>query len=79
MKENIAGNRIKAARLEKYANKKRKLSQAALAAQMELEGVEMSGRTLSYIEKGDRYVTDIELVTFAKVLGKSVMWLLGED
>ena len=41
-------------------------------------GLVLSKNTLSRIENGQRYVTDLELIAFADVLKVSVAWLLGE-
>ena len=30
-------------------------------------------------ETGDRFVTDYELMVFAKILGVSVEWLIGQE
>ena len=70
-KKNISGDRIREARL------KLRLSQSALAARMQCEGVIIERDVLSRIEIGTRFVADYELMTFAKVLGVSVPWLLG--
>ena len=48
--------------------KKRKLSQEALAAQMQLLGVDLNHALISKIERNQRFVKDFELVCFCKVL-----------
>ena len=75
MKRNIAGHRIQAAR----ALHKPKLTQDDLIAMLHTkQNIVMSKNTLSRIEIDERYVTDLELVAFAKVLKVSTAWLLGE-
>lgn len=55
-----------------------KLSQANLAARMQVNGVTIGREAISKIETGDRIVTDYELLIFAKVLGVSMEWLTGQ-
>ena len=71
--KNISGDRIHQARTAM------RLSQADLAARMQVNGVTIEREAISKIETGDRFVTDYELMVFAKVLGVSVEWLLGQD
>lgn len=56
-----------------------RLSQADLAARMQIKGVVIEREAISKIETGDRFVTDYELKTFAEVLNVTVDWLLGEE
>jgi transcriptional regulator with XRE-family HTH domain len=70
-KKNICGERIREARL------KRRLSQSDLAARVQVEGVIMERDSISRVEIGTRFVPDYEIPIFAKVLGVSVLWLLG--
>lgn len=72
-KKNLAGGRIREARL------KLRLSQADLAARMQVEGVPIERDSISRIEIGTRFIPDYELPLFSKVLGVSVEWLLGMD
>lgn len=51
-------------------------SQRALADKMQLEGIELDKNAIQRIESGQRFVTDIELKIFAKVLGVSCDELL---
>lgn len=74
MEENISGNRIRVARLMK----KPPMNQQELLAKLQNEGVDISQSTLSKIENGDRYITDVELKVFAKILNVSILWLLDE-
>lgn len=70
-RKNISGEHIYQARTAK------RLSQANLAARMQINGVAIEREAISKIETGDRFVTDYELMVFAKVLGVSIEWLIG--
>jgi len=72
-KKNICGNRLRIARVTK------RLQQEDLAAKIQIEGVILERDSISRIEIGTRFVSDYELLVFAKVLGVSVNWLLGID
>ena len=72
-KKNICGERIHQAR------RKLKLSQADLAAQMQVAGIIIERDSISRVEIGTRFVPDYELPVFAKLLHVSVSWLLGMD
>lgn len=72
-KKNISGTRIKEARMKK------RLSQADLAARMQVEGVTIERDSISRIEIGTRFIPDYELPVYAKVLNVSVEWLIGTD
>lgn len=74
MYKNKAGDRIRVAR----AMHKPHLTQDDLVAKLQVQGINMSKNTLSRIELGERYVTDLELIEFAKVLKVSTAWLLEE-
>ncbi len=56
-----------------------RLSQADLAARMQVNGVTIEREAISEIETGDRFVTDYELMVFAKVLGVSMDWLVRSN
>ena len=58
---------------------KEALTQEALAAKLQIEGVTMERDSLSRIEIGTRFVTDYELKVLAKVLGVSPLWLLDDE
>ena len=45
---------------------------------MQINGVIIEREAISKIETGDRFVTDYELMTFAKVFGVSMEWLTGQ-
>lgn len=72
-KKNICGDRIREARF------KRRLTQADLAAQMQINGVIIERDSISRIEIGTRFVTDYELKVFSKVLKVETAWLLAEE
>ena len=72
-KKNIVGERIKIARLKKH------LSQEQLSAQMQVENVNIEQKSLSRIEKGERFVADYELLFFSQILNVDVNWLLTGD
>ena len=72
-KKNISGDRIHQARTAM------RLSQSDLAARMQVNGVTIEREAISKIETGDRFVTDYELMVFAKVLGVSLGWLTGQE
>ena len=72
-KKNISGDRIHQARTAL------RLSQADLAARMQINGVTIEREAISKIETGDRFVTDYELMVFARVLGVPMEWLVGQD
>lgn len=68
--KNVSGSRIQQARTAL------RLSQSDLAARMQVNGVSIEREAISKIETGDRFVSDYELMTFAKVLGVSMNWLV---
>lgn len=70
--KNISGDRIHQARTAM------RLSQAELAARMQIQGVAIEREAISKIETGDRFVADYELMVFAKVLNVSMDWLTGQ-
>ena len=72
-KKNLSGERIYQARTRKH------LSQAELAAQMQVQGVIIEREAISKIETGNRFVSDYELMVFARVLGVTMDWLVGKD
>ena len=70
-KKNICGARVLEAR------RRRKLSQAELAARLQVEGVNIERDSVSRIEIGTRFVADYELLVLSKILGVSPAYLLG--
>ena len=67
-KKNICGPRIKEAR------KMRKITQTELAAKMQIHGIILDQFSISHIEAGTRFITDYEILTFAKVFDKKIDW-----
>ena len=53
-----------------------KISQRELAEQMQLVGIDIDKNAIQRIECGKRFVTDIEIVAFAKVFNVSLEALL---
>lgn len=72
-KKNICGDRVREAR------QKMKLTQADLAAQLQIQGIIMERDSVSRIEIGTRFVADYELLILSKCLKVSIAWLLGMD
>ena len=70
-RKNLSGERIREAR------QKLKMSQADLAAQVQVEGIMIERDSISRIEIGTRFIPDYELPVFSKVLKVSVEWILG--
>ena len=70
---NICGEKI--AELRKKSTTK--MSQRALADKMQLAGIDMDKNAIQRIECGKRFITDIELLAFAKIFGVSADFLLG--
>ena len=71
--KNLCGDRIRQARVVK------RLTQGDLTAKMQLTGVRIEREAISKIECGERFVADYELVNFARVLGVTMEWLVGEE
>ena len=66
-RKNLCGQRIKEARA------RRNITQAELAARLQIAGVTMERDSVS------RIVTDYELTVLAKVLGVSMEWLTEQE
>lgn len=71
-KLNISGRNI--ARLR--AAMPGKVSQRALADMLQLEGLDVNKNAVQQMESGQRFVTDVELKTLAKIFGVSADALL---
>lgn len=56
--------------------KELKISQRKLADLLQLSGLDIDKNAIQRIEAGQRFVTDIELIVFSKVLSKSYEELL---
>ena len=72
LSNNIAGKNI--AKIRKEI--KPVMSQRALADKMQLVGIDLDKNAIQRIECGKRFITDIELLAFSKVLNKSLENLL---
>lgn len=70
-RKNLCGDRVREARA------KRKITQADLAARLQVEGIIMERDSISRIEIGTRFVTDYELVVISQILRVSMQWLVG--
>ncbi len=70
-KKNICGDRVREAR------RRLGLTQDALAAKLQVLGVEIERNSISRIESGERFVADYELLTLSKLLAVSPSYLLG--
>ena len=70
--KNIIGSKIRQLRQEKG------LSQAALASQLQLLGMECSDLTILRIEQGSRFVPDYEVAILAEYFHISTDELLGK-
>ena len=68
--KNICGARVKEAR------RKLNMSQADLAAKLQLEGVNIERDSVSRIEIGTRFVADYEICALCKVLKVTSSYLL---
>ena len=75
VRRNIIGQRVRLAR----ERTKPLVTQADLAARLQIEGLRLERITISKIETGYREVTDVETVAIAKALGVTVNWLLSES
>lgn len=70
-KGNVSGERIRELRL------KARMSQAALAAKMQTEGVIAEQDVISRIESGSRLVTDYEILVLTRIFNVSADWIIG--
>ena len=67
-RNNLCGEKVRELRL----NYPTKLSQRALADKMQLAGIDVDKNAIQRIESGKRFVTDIELKSFALIFGVTV-------
>ena len=72
--KNLIGQNIRLAR----STADPKITQDRLATQLEVLGCPMSRAVISKIENGDRRISDIEIVAFAKALNVNVEWLFED-
>lgn len=70
---NIAGSRIKVARL------KNNMTQKQLSEKLETLAIYIDRASISKIEQKKRIIIDIELIALSEILNVSVNWLLGID
>lgn len=68
-RKNLCGDRVREARASLN------ITQADLAARLQVAGVIMERDSVSRIEIGTRFVTDYELVVLSNALGVSLEWL----
>ena len=68
---NICGKNISKFRIDLQ------ISQRELADRMQLVGIDIDKNAIQRIECGKRFVTDIEIIAFAKVLNKKYEELLN--
>ena len=73
-RNNISGVKVRTLRRAKVP----KMSQRALADQLQLHGLDVGKNAIQEIESGKRFVTDIELKVLAQVLGVTADELLTE-
>lgn len=74
-KLNIAGRKIAHLRMALPG----KVSQKKLADMLQLEGLEIEKNAVQQIESGERFIIDVELKSFAKILGVTVDELLTSE
>lgn len=72
---NIIGERVHLAR----KRTKPPITQADLAARLQVQGLKLERVTISKIETGYREITDVEAAAIAKALGVSISWLFNES
>lgn len=72
-KKNICGDRVHEARC------RLRLTQSDVAAQLQVNGINIERDSVSRIEIGTRFVADYELRALAQILKVSVDWLLSPD
>ena len=72
-KKNICGDKVHEARC------KLRLTQSDLAAQLQVNGINIERDSVSRIEIGTRFVADYELRELAKILHVSLSWLLSDE
>ncbi len=70
-------NNVSGKNIAKY-RKSFNLSQRALAEKLQLIGLDMDKNAIQRIECGKRFVTDIEIIAFAKVFKISILELFDE-
>ena len=71
-RNNVCGKKIAQIRIEM------KISQRELADRMQLVGIDIDKNAIQRIECGKRFVTDIEMIAFTKVLNVTFETLLSD-
>lgn len=59
--------------------KELRISQRELADRLQINGLDIDKNAIQRIESGHRFVTDIEIVHFSKVLSVSIEDLIGGE
>lgn len=77
-KQTLGNRNLVGARVE-LARKNAGMKQKDLLAQLQVSGIDLTASALSKLEGQMRSVTDIELVSLARILGVTVGWLLGYE
>ena len=77
-KQTLGNRNLVGARVE-LARKNAGMKQKDLLAQLQVSGIDLTATALSKLEGQMRSVTDIELVSLARILGVTVGWLLGYE
>lgn len=72
-RNNIAG--VKVAQLRKVL----RISQRELADRLQVVGLDIDKNAVQRVESGQRFITDIEVISFAKVFGITVEELLESN
>ena len=72
---NICGKKIKLLRQALYPS----VSQRILADKLQLIGIDLDKNEIQKIESGTRFITDIEIIAFAKVFDITIDELLKQD
>ena len=70
-KNNVCGKNIALFR------KNLKISQRELAVRLQLVGIDVDKNAIQRMESGQRFITDIEIISLSEVLGKSLNELFG--
>lgn len=70
-KNNVCGEKIALFR------KAMKISQRELADRLQLVGLDVDKNAIQRMESGQRFITDIELISLCEVLGKTLDELFG--
>jgi transcriptional regulator with XRE-family HTH domain len=71
---NIIGERVRMARRRASP----RVTQADLAARLQVRGLRIDRVAITKIETGYREVTDVEAKAIAEALGVSINWLYGQ-